>query len=159
MNLVIKEFRFMIDIERFICSRMRQFENIPEAKNAFNVMQNALNEQGIIYKDGQLQRLDGSCESGKKEISTIVDTIVDTEFEAKLKELFGITDFAAKDIGKTLMWIARKQIAEEIDVDGMTEKYYAALSFQKLDDFLSTSIRNAYDKGILDTLGQIKKGE
>jgi len=64
------------------------------------------------------------------------------ELENRLKQLFGVTDWAAQDIAKELDGIVRKQIASEIDVDAMVKK--------------RITVRSAYRKGIEDTLKMIK---
>lgn len=148
----------MIDIDKLICSLIEQnLEGKP--KRLLTQILDAINAQGIIYKDGSLQRLANSCESRK-------DIGIDIPFGAKDSELIESTitipeGFTAEIKGNQVM-LNRKIVDEigkpEVNVDKMVEEYWNS------DDRILSShtrglVEEAYRQGILDTLEQLKKGE
>lgn len=86
----------------------------PSNKEQRDILFQKMHKAGYEW-DGEaleLKKISQRMESAKakEEVYSSADL---TEFEAKLKELFGITDFAARDIGKTLMGIAREKVIEK----------------------------------------------
>lgn len=116
-------------------------------------------EYGFFKKqkeESKQESSDGRLTEFEETLKTIVNSFAQPIGHLSVDEM---TDKGARNAAKTLLSIARKQIASEIDVDKMIAKY---IKKDNLDDdtrpaWIKEVILNRYRHGIEDTLKVIKE--
>ena len=128
----------LVDIDRFVCSMIERYCKIHNIDRTLQRcwLDKVLEDQGIVYKDGELQRMEEI--KGKVGNSDIPQRMVSAK---------------AKEEGYS---------KPEIDINEMVEKFrdanYQTLGPMNYSKDIIEMIVFAYKKGILDTLEQIKRG-
>ena len=92
----------MIDVEKFICSLMRFTPVSKEVKYLINC---ALKDQGLEYKDGKIVEI----EEKKEELTKFEDIVVEIARPAYLDS------YGVKGLAKFILSNAKKQLQEEFD--------------------------------------------